>query len=96
MEIFKSLCIKCDESSYWIKNNYEIGEIIHPIKQIFFPNEGMFDECKELYKEASLIFEYSTIAACVLLRICLEKMLKIIYKIKDKKYLYIQFQISKK
>ena len=67
-----SLCAKCQQPTFWI------GEkIVYPHIGMFPPaNEDLPDDVKEIYNEAASIANQSPRAACALLRLAVEMLLK--------------------
>lgn len=67
-----SLCAKCERPTLWLA-----GEIIYPFSGAFPPvNEDLPNNVKEIYNEASAIAMQSPRAACALLRLVIEMILK--------------------
>ncbi|MCY4378409.1 MAG: DUF4145 domain-containing protein [Candidatus Dadabacteria bacterium] len=67
-----SLCSHCLQATFWLSE-----KIIYPSVQIFPPpNNDLGDDIKEVYDEAAVIAEKSPRAACALLRLAIEMLLK--------------------
>ena len=67
-----SLCAKCENATLWLDE-----KIIYPTARMGPPaNSDLPDNVKEIYEEASAIARLSTRAACALLRLAIEMLLK--------------------
>lgn len=67
-----SLCSHCDQLTFWISN-----KIAYPTTRMFSPpNSDLPDEVREVYEEAANIANQSPRAACALLRLAIEMLLK--------------------
>lgn len=65
------MCHSCENYSLWANR-----KLVHPPKSIVKrPSEFMPDDVKEVYQEASSVFEHSPRAASALLRLALERLL---------------------
>lgn len=71
-EVETSRCSRCDNSTLWLSE-----KIIYPQVHTFPPaNDDLPREVKEVYEEAASIANQSPRAACALLRLALEMLLK--------------------
>ena len=67
-----SLCSHCDQLTFWVSN-----KIVYPTTRMFSPpNSDLPDEVREVYEEAADIANRSPRAACALLRLAIEMLLK--------------------
>ena len=67
-----SYCSHCSQPTLWLSE-----KIIYPHAQIFpLPNNDLNNEVKQVYQEAAAIAEKSPRAACALLRLAIEMLLK--------------------
>ena len=67
-----SLCSHCSQPTFWLSR-----KIIYPPVQTFpSPNNDLNDEIKKIYNEAASIADKSPRAACALLRLAMEMLLK--------------------
>ncbi len=75
-----SLCAKCENATLWLDE-----KIIYPTARMGPPaNSDLPDNVKEIYEEASAIARLSTRAACALLRLAIEMLLKDLGHLKEK------------
>ena len=66
------MCSHCLQSAFWLSE-----KIIYPPVRVFPPaNSDLHDDVKEVYNEAAAIAEQSPRAACALLRLAIEILLK--------------------
>lgn len=74
-----SLCAKCERPTLW-----SAEEIIYPFIGAFPPvNEDLPNNVKEIYNEATCIANQSSRAACALLRLAVEMLLKHLGEIRE-------------
>lgn len=66
---FVTVCLSCDEHVYW-----ENGKIAYPVPKGIAPARDMPKEALKEFLEAQSIIALSPRSACVLLRVCLEKL----------------------
>ena len=67
-----SVCQHCDEPTFWLEK-----KTIYPHTRIALPaNSDLSDSVKSVYEEASVIANQSPRAACALLRLAIEMLLK--------------------
>ena len=76
-----SLCAKCENATLWLDE-----KIIYPTARMGPPvNSDLPDNVKEIYEEASAIAGLSARAACALLRLAIEMLLKDLGFLKEKR-----------
>lgn len=67
-----SVCAYCSQTSFWVGQ-----ELIYPLQtKLPRPNSDLSNEIKEVYEEAARIADLSPRAACALLRLAIELLLK--------------------
>ena len=67
-----SICSRCSQPTFWLSE-----KIIYPPAQIFPPaNSDLGEDIKKVYNEAAAIAKQSPRAACALLRLAIEMLLK--------------------
>lgn len=67
-----SLCSHCDQLTFWVSN-----KIAYPTTRTCSPpNSDLPDEVREVYEEAANVANQSPRAACALLRLAIEMLLK--------------------
>lgn len=67
-----SICSRCSQPTFWLSE-----EIIYPPAQTFpLANNDLSEDIKEVYNEAAAIAKQSPRAACALLRLAIEMLLK--------------------
>lgn len=67
-----STCRRCDSTAFWIDE-----QMIYPLARMAPPaNSDLPDDVKEVYEEAAAIAGLSARAACALLRVAIEMLLK--------------------
>lgn len=67
-----SVCAHCSQASFWVGQ-----ELIYPLQtKLPRPNSDLSKEIKEVYEEAARIADLSPRAACALLRLAIELLLK--------------------
>lgn len=67
-----SFCSHCSQPTFWLSK-----KIIYPLVQTFpSANDDLNDDVKEVYDEAAAIADKSSRAACALLRLAIEMLLK--------------------
>ena len=67
-----SLCSHCKQLTFWISQ-----KIAYPTTRMFsLPNSDLPDEVREVYEEAANVANHSPRAACALLRLAVEMLLK--------------------
>ena len=70
-----STCLHCRKSAIWYSKD-EIHKIFFPREVAIPPEENMPENVKEIYEEASLVLGDSPRAACALLRLALQELMK--------------------
>ena len=71
-DVFLSTCIHCKKPAIWV-----LGKLVFPSTAVHpVANEDMPDNVKEVFNEAGAIVSHSPRAACALLRLALEMLLK--------------------
>ena len=74
-----SICSRCDSTAFWLAK-----KIIYPTARMAPPANSDFPEkVKEVYEEAAAIAGLSTRAACALLRVAIEMLLKDLGHVKE-------------
>ena len=74
-----SLCARCENATLWL-----CEKIIYPLARMAPPaNSDLPDNVKEMYEEASAIAGLSARAACALLRVAIEMLLKDLGHVKE-------------
>ena len=74
-----SICSRCNSAAFWLHK-----KIIYPIARMGPPaNSGLPGNVKEMYEEASAIAGLSARAACALLRVAIEMLLKDLGHLKE-------------
>ena len=77
--VFVSLCARCENATLWL-----CEKIIYPLARMAPPaNSDLPDNVKEMYEEASAIAGLSARAACALLRVAIEMLLKDLGHLKE-------------
>ena len=72
VEVQAALCFRCKKSTFWLSE-----EMIYPLTRIAPPaNSDLPDEAEKIYEEAADIASRSPRAACALLRLALEILIK--------------------
>ena len=78
--LISSTCSRCHSAAFWINE-----QIIYPLARMAPPaNSDLPDNVKEVYEEASDIAGLSARAACALLRVAIEMLLKDLGHLKEK------------
>lgn len=72
---FYSTCFSCKRSAIWYSKD-ENPKIFFPREVAIPPEENMPENVKEIYEEASLVLGDSPRAACALLRLALQELMK--------------------
>ena len=79
--VYVSLCARCENATLWLDE-----KIIYPTARMGPPvNSDLPDNVKEIYEEASAIAGLSARAACALLRLAIEMLLKDLGFLKEKR-----------
>ena len=74
-----SICSRCESATFWLHE-----KIIYPTARMGPPaNSDLPDNVKEMYEEASAIAGLSARAACALLRVAIEMLLKDLGHLKE-------------
>lgn len=69
-----AFCNHCKKCSIWLK---ETKEILYPKKtNVPLPNEDLKENIKQIYNEAAIILNDSPRAACALMRLALQELMK--------------------
>ena len=77
--VYVSLCARCENATLWL-----CEKIIYPLARMAPPaNSDLPDNVKEMYEEASAIAGLSARAACALLRVAIEMLLKDLGHVKE-------------
>ena len=72
--IWASRCYSCDKLSLWLNKR-----LLHPaIRRGDEPNEDMPDDIRADYEEARLVLDSSPRAAAALLRLCIQKLCRVV------------------
>ncbi|EAJ1255144.1 DUF4145 domain-containing protein [Campylobacter lari] len=80
-QIATSKCFHCDNFSVWLVDD---EKMIYPKKtNIPLPNENLSKQIKQIYNEAASILDDSPKAACALMRLALQELMKELGKTKE-------------
>ena len=76
-DVYVSICHACNNAAFWETFETDNGKMIYPNSYtVSLPNNDLNEEIKKIYDEAASIANLSPRAACALLRLAVQMLLK--------------------